>query len=79
MAFTANKYDSCAYKQFLAESVGTFSYVIDPVRYYHPSPKRMAFGIVSGNDVSIVGKNQLCDLESDLWGIDRKLSRCDAL
>jgi len=79
MAFSNNKYDLCAYKQALAESVGTFSYVIDPVRYYHPRASRIAFGIVSGNDVSIVGKNQLCDLESDLWGIDRKLSRCDAL
>ena len=79
MAFTHLDFDACSYKQYLAESVGTFSYVIDPVRYYHPEPKRMAFGIVSGNDVSIVGKNQLCDLESDLFGIDRKLSRCDAL
>jgi len=77
MAFTANKYDSCAYKQFLAESVGTFSYVSDPVRYYHPRASRIAFGIVSGNDVSVV-PNQV-DLESDLFGIDRKLSRCDAL
>ena len=77
MAFTKNVYDLCSYRQALAESVGTWAYVSDPVRYYHPSPKRMAFGIVSGNDVSIV-PNQV-DLESDLFGIDRKLSRCDAL
>lgn len=77
MAFTHLDFDACSYKQYLAESVGTFSYVIDPVRYYHPKPVRYSFGIVSGNDVSIV-PNQV-DLESDLFGIDRKLSRCDTL
>ena len=77
MSFTRNDYDFCAYKQRLAESVGELQYVLDPVRYYHPAPKRMSFGIVAGNDVSVV-PNQV-DLESDLFGIDRKLSRCDAL
>jgi len=77
MAFTSNKYDLCAYKQFLAESVGELGYQLDPVRYYHPRASRIAFGIVSGNDVSI--SKDMTDLESDLFGIDRKLSRCDAL
>ena len=77
MAFTKNLYDTCAYRQALAESVGELQYVLDPVRYYHPKNVRFSFGIVSGNDVSIV-PNQV-DLESDLFGIDRKLSRCDAL
>jgi hypothetical protein len=79
MAFTHLDFDACSYKQQLAESVGTWAYVSDPVRYYHPRSSRMTFGIVSGNDVSIVGNNQMTDLESDLFGIDRKLSRCDAL
>ena len=79
MAFTKNSYDTCAYKQRLAESVGEYHFIMDPVRYYHPRPVRIAAGIVAGNDVSIVGANQLCDVESDLFGIDRKLSRCDAL
>ncbi len=77
MAWCKNSFDACSYKQQLAESVGELQYVIDPVRYYHPSPKRMAFGIVSGNDVSI--SKDMTDVESDLFGIDRKLSRCDAL
>lgn len=79
MAFTHLNFDACSYKQQLAESVGTWAYVIDPVRYYHPEPRRMAFGILGGNTVSIVGNGQMTDLESDLFGIDRKLSRCDAL
>lgn len=69
--------DACSYKQQLAESVGELNWIMDPVRYYHPKPARFSFGLVAGNDVSIV-PNQV-DLESDLFGIDRKLSRCDAL
>jgi hypothetical protein len=77
MAWSRGRQDTCAYKQFLAESVGEFQYVVDPCRYYHPAPRRFEFGLPAGNDVSIV-KNMV-DLESDLFGIDRKLSRCDAL
>lgn len=78
MAFTKNSYDACSYKQQLAESVGELQYILDPVRYYHPKPARLAFGIVAGNDVSIVPTGMV-DVESNLFGIDRKLSRCDAL
>jgi len=78
MSFTRNSADLCAYKQALAESVGELNWILDPVRYYHPKPARLAFGIVAGNDVSIV-PNGMIDVESDLFGIDRKLSRCDAL
>lgn len=77
MSWTRNSFNQCAYKQALAESVGELQYVLDPVRYDHPKKVRYSFGIVSGNDVSVV-PNQI-DLESDLFGIDRKLSRCDAL
>ena len=77
MAWTHNTADLCSYRQQLAESVGELQYILDPVRYYHPKPSRFSFGIVAGNDVSVV-PNQV-DLESDLFGIDRKLSRCDAL
>ncbi len=77
MAWSRNSSDLCSYKQQLAESVGELQYVLDPVRYYHPGPSRIAFGIVAGNDVSI--SKDMTDVESDLFGIDRKLSRCDAL
>lgn len=77
MAWTHLSIDACSYKQALAESVGTFAFVMDPVRYYHPRPTRIAAGVPGGNTVSIF--NQMTDVESDLFGIDRKLSRCDAL
>jgi hypothetical protein len=78
MSWNHNSFDTCAYKQRLAESIGEFAYIIDPCRYENKSKARMAHGIVGGNDVSII-KGPMIDLESDLFGIDRKLSRCDTL
>ena len=79
MAFSRPRYETCAYKQFLAESIGELGYVLDPVKFYHSSPARIEKGIVAGNDVSIARSGNLVDVESDLLGIDRKLSRCETL
>lgn len=78
MAWSRLRQDTCAYKNYLAESVGEFAYVIDPVRFQHPQPMRHEFGIVAGNDVSIV-KGNLVDVESDLKGQTRLSSRCPTL
>jgi len=78
MAFTKLKYDTCAYKNFLAESVGTYAYSISPLPYQHPTPRRIEFGIVGGNDVSIIRSNMV-DLESDLKGQTRLASKCPTL
>ncbi len=79
MSFNRLRYDSCAYRNDLAQEIGTFSYVIDDCRFVHKNPKRLEFGIVAGNDVSIIGKNQMVDLESDLKGQTRLASRCPTL
>jgi hypothetical protein len=78
MAFTSLTYDSCAYKNELAQTVGTFAYAIDDCRYVHKNPRRVEFGIVGGNDVSLIGGN-LIDLESDLKGQTRLASKCPTL
>lgn len=78
MAFTKMMYDTCAYRNELAQEVGSFAYVIDDCRYVHKNPRRMEFGIVGGNDVSIIGGN-LVDLESDLKGQTRLASKCPTL
>jgi len=78
MAFTSLTYDSCAYKNELAQTVGTFAYAIDDCRYVHKNPQRIEFGIVGGNDVSLIGGN-LIDLESDLKGQTRLASKCPTL
>jgi len=69
--------DFCAYRNQLAQEVGEFAYVIDDCRYVHKNPTRINFGVVGGNDVSIV-KNMV-DLESDLKGQTRLASRCPTL
>lgn len=77
MSFNRLRYDGCAYKNDLAQEVGTFSYMVDDCRYVHKNPRAISFGIVGGNDVSIV-KNMV-DLESDLKGQTRLASRCPTL
>jgi hypothetical protein len=77
MAFTRGYYDTCYYTNEILQSVGTFNYTVDVNKFQHHAPARMAFGIVAGNDVSIC-KNMV-DVESDLMGIDRKLSKCPTL
>ncbi len=48
-----------------------------PQKFYHPNAGRNALGIVGGNDVSLITGN-LVDLESDLRGITRDLSKAPA-
>ena len=70
--------DSCAYRNKLAQEVGEFGYSIDPIKFDHPHKTRVNFGIVAGNEVSII-KGSLIDLESDLKGQTRLASRCPTL
>ena len=78
MSFTKLSYDTCAYKNELAQSVGTLGWVLDPSRFENYSKSRIEFGIVGGNDVSLI-KGNMIDLESDLYGITRLQSKCPQL
>ncbi len=78
MSFTKLSYDTCAYKNELAQSVGTLGWVIDPSRFENYSKSRIEFGIVGGNDVSLI-KGNMVDLESDLKGQTRLASKCPQL
>jgi hypothetical protein len=53
------------------------AYTLIPQKYYHPNVSRNALGLVGGNEVSLVSGNMV-DLESDLRGVTRDLSRCPA-
>lgn len=70
-------YDKCAYKENLDRSTGSLEYILDPVKYENKKKCRHEFGLVSGQDVSLV-KGNLIDLESELRGQTRKLSKCNA-
>jgi len=78
MSFTKLSYDTCAYKNELAQSTGTLGYILYPGRYENQNSSRIEFGIVGGNDVSII-KGSLVDLESDLKGQTRLSSKCPQL
>ena len=74
MSFTRLQYDTCSYKQELGDNVSILGYLMDPIKY-HCQSCRPELGIVGGNNVSqIIGDK--VDLENDLFGINRGLSKC---
>jgi hypothetical protein len=75
MSFNRLRYDNCAYKQELNESVGTLSYILDPSKYENCNKCRMELGIIGGTNVSHI-KGNLVDLETDLRGTTRMSSKC---
>ena len=70
--------DTCSYKNELAQSVGSLGWVLDESRFTNNNNSRIEFGIVAGNDVSIIRGN-LTDLESELKGQTRLQSKCATL
>lgn len=78
MSFNRLRYDTCAYRHNLAESVGTLDYILDPSRYENANKCRIGYGIVGGTAVSHI-KGNLVDLESDLYGITRLTTKCPSL
>lgn len=78
MSFGRTKYDSCEYKQDLAQSTTPLGYMLYPAKFESSSKCRNQLGLVGGNEVSNVRGNMV-DLESDLRGITRPAGRCDAV
>lgn len=78
MSFNRLKYDTCAYKHDLAESVGTLGWILDSNRYENCGKCRIEFGVVGGTNVSHA-KGNLVDVESDLMGTTRLQSKCPTL
>jgi hypothetical protein len=70
-------YDNCAYEQKLNQSTAPGNYSMYPGKYENSSPCRIQLGQVGGNGVSLYTGNMV-DLESDLFGIDRQASLCNA-
>ncbi len=55
----------------------TTSYLLDPLKYYHPYPTFMQSDMSSGNAVSLYAGNMV-NLESDLTGRTRAHTKCCA-
>lgn len=77
MSFNHLGVDAGTYSRRLQESVSTLDYIFNPVRYEHKNKCRHELGIVGGTATSHVEGNMV-DLESDLRGQTRLLSKCPA-
>ena len=70
-------YDACAYANQLKESTSPLDYALYTGKYENCAKCRIEFGVVGGNGVSLFSGN-LVDLESDLRGQNRLLSKCQS-
>lgn len=77
MSFNRTTYDTCSYNQELQENVSTLSYILSPYRYEHKDKCRHQLGFIGGTAVSHVQGNMV-DLDSELRGQTRYLSKCGA-
>lgn len=77
MSFNRLSYDTCAYKQELAENVSQLSYLLDPIKYENCQKCRNELGLVGGTNVGHINGN-LVDLENELFGINRPNTHCPA-
>lgn len=77
MSFNHLGMDHCTYKRNLKENVSILGYVLSPFRYEHSEKCRHELGLVGGTAVSHVRGNMV-DLESDLRGQTRFLTKCVA-
>lgn len=77
MSYNRLRYDQCAYKSELDQSVGPLEYILNPMKYENCQKCRHEFGLVGGTNVSHI-KGNLVDLENDLRGQTRSNTKCPA-
>lgn len=75
MSFNRLDYDPVTYARVLQQNANTLSYMLDPMMYENKNKCRHELGILAAAPVSHI-KGNLVDLESDLRGQTRLLSRC---
>lgn len=75
MSFNRSKYDTCAYKYDLQNNVSTLDYILSDIRYNNVNKCRHQLGLIGGTNVSHI-KGNIVDLESELRGQTRLLSKC---
>ena len=78
MSYNRLRYDQCAYKSEINQSVGPLEYILNPMKYENCQKCRHEFGLVGGTNVSHI-KGNLVDLENDLRGQTRQNTKCPTL
>ena len=82
MSFTKTKYDECAYKKDLSQSMSVLDHIIEKNRYIHDKQCRHdTIGILQKNSVSNYNlpNVEIVDVESELYGLTRQNTRCPSL
>lgn len=75
MSFNRSKYDTCSYKQNLQNNVSTLGYILSPLNFENGNKCMHQLGFVGGTSVSHI-KGNLVDLDSELRGQTRYISKC---
>lgn len=75
MSFNRNIYDTNSYKQELKNNVSSLSYVLSPLGYENNNKCRHQLGFIGGTNTSHI-KGNMVDLDSELRGQTRLLSKC---
>lgn len=81
MSFNRLIYDGCQYNKNLKEQQGTFNYIMNKEKYNLPAhlqARHNITGILQNNPVGVYDRphGHLVDIENDLQGLNRTLSRC---
>jgi len=76
MSWNRLAYDDCRYARELNGNLDILKYVIHKERYENPNKCRHELGLLAGANVSLPRNNAIIDVESELFGITRVLSRC---
>jgi hypothetical protein len=78
MSLNRTMYDECSYRHELRRQSSALSYILDPVMYKRCKPCRHELGLVGGNEVSLATHGSLVDIENDLRGQTRPVTKCPA-
>lgn len=75
MTLNSLRYDPSTYREDLAQSTSPLAYVLNPIKFENCHKCSPKLGLVGGPDVSLDATQNIVDLESDLSGRTRVLSR----
>jgi hypothetical protein len=77
MSYNRLSYDECAYSREISNNITILKYIINDNLYEHPDKCLNGKGLLGGSTVSTIRGN-VVDLESELRGITRNLSKCSS-
>lgn len=76
MSFNRTSYDECKYRNTLGGNISILGHVLNVSPFENKAKSRHQLGFVAGTNVSHISGN-LVDLESDLRGQTRFISKCN--